>query len=623
MELIKRTQLRAFVTEGLSRIGENPVGLDNERDLERAAVRVVTQQLLDLAEMLETLASKPTAFAFDEISEDVDLPSKLYCEITHGSVYRRCTDTSFPEVTHQEHFVEFKSSTGETSTWRKVFTDEPELTIASIRKLSKKKAVAKAKILRRTVEELNVFKESFESLEALSESVTQVFRELKTVTASDTPQTMPEPALFQATSITAIPTAIAMVSSILAQLRKDLWQQDQNGYGYYQHRAKGNPENYVEHYIGSPGDIEILPWEQAEQIIDKFGFTTVKLHLLLAAHTMNQAEPWRSNFVIKGSSILKELGWDRRTDIPLHEKLNEIAKAAFVLDCLLVRTVWVEGRTKSGRVDASIPIGRMWTVVIEPHGQLDVNGQISEPEEVYLGIQPGLIFERFLNKAGSKLRQALYQFGYLAQEVLKIDPYHDELALRLAIHLTMDSRIHPSGRYQVATLLETILPTTIVNTARQDSRRAFDLKKRWDSALTLLTQLNWEVDFDESYPESARPGSKQRSPKGYFEQLLAANIVIKPRSPIPQLIAKRAPTNNTSAKPTLPRLKPSATLTGEQIRQARQEKQWNQRQLAGWMGVSQTLINHWEREKRFPSPEQESRLRSLLELQSLKIPTKR
>ncbi len=612
MELIKRTQLRAFVTEGLSRIGESSIGLENERDLERAAVRVATQQLLDLAQMLEALASTPDVFAFGALSDEVDLSNKLYCEITEGVIYHRCTNSESSEPTHAGHFVEFRSSTDEASLWRKVFTDEAELTIAAIRKLPKQKAIEKAKILRRTADELNVFKESFESLEALSKSVSQVFRELRTVSVSDALPTTPEPTLFQTASITAIPTAIAMVSSILAQLRKDLWQQDQNGYGYYQHRAKGNPENYVEHYISTPGDIEILPWEQAEQIIDKFGFTTVKLHLLLAAHTMNQAEPWKSNFVIKGSSILKELGWDKRTDIPLHAKLNEIAKAAFVLDCLLVRTVWIEGRTKGGRVDASIPIGRMWTVVIEPHGQLDVNGQISEPEEVYLGIQPGLIFERFLNKAGSKLRQALYQFGYLAQEVLKIDPYHDELALRLAIHLTMDSRIHPSGRYQVATLLETILPTAVLSTARQDSRRAFDLKKRWDNALTLLTQLNWEVEFDEFYPEVIRPGSQQRNPKGYFEQLLAANIVIKPRSPIPQLIAKK--TLSSPSKPAAPRLKPSATLTGAEIRQARQEKKWNQRELAGWMGVSQTLINHWEKEKRFPSPEQESRLRTVLKL---------
>lgn len=619
MELIERTQLRAFVTEGLSRIGEDSIGLEDERDLERAAVKVATQQLLDIAEMLETLASQPNAFAFHECSEQVDLARKLYCEITAGAIYRRCPDRVAPELAHPEHFVEFRSSTGEASLWRKVFTDEPDLTIASIRKLPKKKAIDKAKVLRRTAEELNSFKESFESLEALSKSVTQVFGELKTSSVSDsvsdTPPTTPEPALFQAASITAIPTAIAMVSSILAQLRKDLWRQDQNGHGYFQHRAKGNPANYVEHYIGSPGDIEVLPWEQAEQIIDKFGFTTVKLHLLLAAHTMNQAEPWRSNFVIKASSIIKELGWDRRTDIPLHEKLNEISKAAFVLDCLLVKTVWIEGKTKEGKVDASIPIGRMWTVVIEPHGQLDVNGQISEPEEVYLSIQPGLIFERFLNKAGSKLRQALYQFGYLAQEVLKIDPYHDELALRLAIHLTMESRIHPSGRYQVATLLETILPTTTILTARQDSRRAYDLKKRWDSALSLLKQLNWEIEFDDSYPEAIRPDSQQRNPKGYLEKLLAANMVIKPRSPIPELISQRIP-SSSSSKPTSPRLKPSARLAGEQIRQARQGKKWNQRQLAGWMGVSQTLINHWENGKRSPNPEQESRLRSILEVES-------
>ncbi len=607
MELIERTQLRAFVVERLNQIGENLIGLETDRDLEKAAVRLTTLQLLDLAEVLEMIAKTPEVFAFGG-SPDTNPPSgTLYYEVSAGSLYRKCSSDKLPKFFHPEYFLEFDESVQGKTVWRRLFNAEFGLTLKVIRQLMPEEAIAKANTLRQAAERIS---ESFESLEALSTNVTKVFEELKVKSSAHLTYSEIESPLFQMESFTTIPTAVAMVSSIYAQLRKDLWQQDGNGLGYFQHRAKGNPNNYVEHYISSPGDVEVLLWEQAEQIIDKFGFTTVKLHLLFAAHTMNQSEPWRSGFVLKGTSILKELGWDKRTDLPMHVKLNEIAKAAFVLDCLLVRTVWIEGRSKQGRIDASTPTGRMWTVVIDHHGQLDVDGKISHPDEIYLGVQPGMIFERFLNKAGSKLKEALYQFGYIAQEVLKIDPYHDELALRMAIHLTMDSRIHPSGKYQVGSLLETILPKAIVDNARKDSRRAFDLKKRWDNALLLLMQLDWSVEFDESYSELIRPGHKGRNPKGYLDTLLAAGITIKPKVPIPELIGAK-----TEPKRIQPKSKPAPTLTGAQIRQAREAKDWNQRKLAGWMGVSQSLINHWEKGKRTPNPDQEARLRLVLNIE--------
>ena len=189
--------------------------------------------------------------------------------------------------------------------------------------------------------------------------------------------------------ILPIPTFAAMKSASLAQIRKDLWSKDDNGFAYFKHQAKGNPKNYIEHYISHPGDIELLPLEQAEQIINKFGFNTVKLHLIFAAHTMNQERPWDSKFSLKASDVIKYLGWDKRTDLPVHQKLNEIAKTAFVLDCLLVKSVWVEGRNKKGQINASTPTGRMWNVVIDPRGQLDTEGKVKKPEEVYITVQPG------------------------------------------------------------------------------------------------------------------------------------------------------------------------------------------------------------------------------------------
>ena len=414
-----------------------------------------------------------------------------------------------------------------------------------------------------------------------------------------------------------IPSFAAFKSAITAQIRKDLWNQDSNGFAYFKHQSKSNSKNYIEHYISSPGDIEILPLEQAEQIVDKFGFNTVKLHLIFAAHTMNQDRPWDSKFSLKASDVIKYLGWDKRTDLPVHQKLSEIAKTAFVLDCLLVKSVWIEGRNKKGGIDASTPTGRMWNVTVDPRGEQNLEGKIEKPKEVYITVQPGLIFYNFLNKAGSQLKQALYQFGYLAQDILRIDPYHDELALRLAIHLAMDSRVHVSGKYRVETLLKHLLPHTKIDTARSDTRRGYDLKQRWDNALKLLQKLSWQIQFDESYPEWLQPGSKLKKPANarkmkIIEWLLQAKITIKPPQPIPELLAAKV-------KPKLPSLKqkkitPVTGITSDQIRKGRNAKGWSQRKLAGWLGVTQTLVGYWEKGKRTPSEAMEIKLRQTLEI---------
>jgi DNA-binding transcriptional regulator YiaG len=414
----------------------------------------------------------------------------------------------------------------------------------------------------------------------------------------------------------AVPTGSALISSINAQIRKDLWDKDSNGIACFQHQAKGNPNNHIEHYITKPGDIEILPWEQAEQIIDKFGFNTVKLHLIFAAHTMNQFVPWEGKFSLKATDVIKYLGWDKRTDVPAHEKLSEIAKTAFVLDCLLVKSVWVEGRNKKGGIDASTPTGRMWSIVVDPRGQLNLEGKVEKPEEVYITVQPGLIFQSFLNKAGSRLKEALYQFGYLAQNLLKIDPYHDELALRLAIHLTMDSRVHTTGKYRVETLLKALLPHTVIDESRSNKRKAYDLKQRWDNALTLLMQLGWQIQFDESYPEWLQPGSNATKPSDkrkmkILDWLLQAKLIINPPKPIPELLAAKV-----EPKPKTQKLQSARAtrLTGDKIRKARASKGWTQRELAGWIGVTQTLVGYWEKGKRTPSGDMEAKLRQLLEI---------
>lgn len=418
-------------------------------------------------------------------------------------------------------------------------------------------------------------------------------------------------------SIVPIPSSAVMFSSIEAYIRKDLWQKNENGIAYLQHRAKGNPKNYIEHYISSPGDITMLPWDEAQQIIDKFGFTTAKLHLIFAAHAMKQEKPWESKFNLKASDIIQEFGWDKNHKKPKSEKLLEIATTAFALDCLIVKAVWVEGRNKKGQIIGSAPVGRMWNVQIKPIGQFNFEGKIDNPDEVYITIQPGLWTQDFLNRAGAKSREALYQFGYLAQQVLKIDPYHDELALRLAIYLTLDSRVRLDGKYKVRELLEITFPKSVIDNARLDRRKAYDLKQRWDNAMKLLLKLGWQIAFDsETYPEGLRPESKDKKPKGYLDNLLDARLTIKPPTPIPELIASKV---KLKVEPLQSKAKlkpaPSTALTSSQVREARKAKGWTQAKLAGVLGVSQNLISLVERGERTVNPELAAQIRNLLDIQ--------
>ncbi|MCC3417606.1 MAG: helix-turn-helix transcriptional regulator [Microcoleus sp. PH2017_29_MFU_D_A] len=401
-----------------------------------------------------------------------------------------------------------------------------------------------------------------------------------------------------------------IASSVRAQIRPDLWWEAPSSIAVFQHEAKGNSSNYIEHYISSPGDITLLPWSEAQQIIDKFGFTSAKLHIIFAAHTMKQETPWHSSFTLKASDIVNEMGWDKNHKKNQIEKLLEIANTAFALDCLLVKAVWVEGRNKKGQIIASAPVGRMWNVYIKPQGQLNFEGKIDSPHEIYITVQPGLWTQDFLNRAGAKSREALYQFGYLSQQVLRIDPYHNEFALRLAIHVTIESRFHTSGEYRVLTLLNTILPSVEIDLARSAHRKAYKLKQKWDSALKLLMTLGWQIEFDpETYPEKLQPENKERNPKGYLDRWLVAKIIILQPEPIPVLLASKV--EPQQLKPALPKPVP---ITGASVRKAREGKGWNQRKLAGWLGVSQSLIAQIELAQRTVSPELEAKLLTLLDI---------
>ena len=163
----------------------------------------------------------------------------------------------------------------------------------------------------------------------------------------------------------------------------------------------------------------------------------------------------------------------------------------------------------------------MWNVRVHLIGQQNLQGKVEQPEDGIITVRPGLWTDSFLNKAGCEAKKALYQFGYLAQDILKINPYQDDLALRLGLHLTVESRFHTSGTYRVQSLLEALLPKTEIDEALENKDKTRKLTNRWNHALKVLSELSraFQIEFDPvTYPEELRPSSKIRKPRGYFEQ---------------------------------------------------------------------------------------------------------
>ncbi|MBW4445174.1 MAG: helix-turn-helix domain-containing protein [Plectolyngbya sp. WJT66-NPBG17] len=458
-------------------------------------------------------------------------------------------------------------------------------------------------------------------VEGIKKKITSLSRQLKEVSDSTIASAPKAGQLFRAKTFHSLPTSAPMISSLASQMRRDLWR-DRDGIPVFEKVSKSNPQNYIEHYISSPGDVSLLPWDAAEKIINQFGFNTVKLQLIFAAHAMNLAEPWNGTFTLSGEDLLKDLGWSKRKDISLSKKLSELVNCAFALDCLLVKVEWKEGQPTKRGMEVTVETSRMWNVSISATGQKNLlTGELEEIQKVELQVQAGAWTKKFLNRDGAKAREALYQFGYLAQNVLSIDPYHNELALRLAIHLSVESRIHQSGGYRVRTLLESVLvgyENKIIQ-AQRDRDKARDLTNQWNEALKTFLKIGWSIEFDDNYPEALRPDSQARKPKGYLDLLLESKLTIQPSDPIPDLLSRVQLNRSTHQSSPKPRSLPSATqqrLAGDQVRATRKSKKWSQAKLAGLLNISQPLVSQIESGTREPTPEIEAKLRKLLKLYS-------
>ena len=101
--------------------------------------------------------------------------------------------------------------------------------------------------------------------------------------------------------------------------------------------------------------------------------------------------------------------------------------------------------------------------------------------------------------------------GICVGKSLKIDPVHDELALRIALHIATENTTNNSGLYKVRDLLRTRFSEHELKVATNSPdaikrRRASEkIRNQWVAAISRLHELGWQIKAEpQSYPNWLR-----------------------------------------------------------------------------------------------------------------------
>jgi hypothetical protein len=428
--------------------------------------------------------------------------------------------------------------------------------------------------------------------------------------------------LFQDAEVERIATGYPILTGAQALINSQ-WENS----GEFPYWNKSVGEGFIQHQIvrQSPSkQIELVPSKAAWEIIQQFGPEAAYVFLIFSSYATDSEEAWEEQIRLKGTDLIRLFGWDKRTDITVAQKLKKIGHLVELVCSLSVLISNINIGAKRYNVER----GAMW--ILEGLGysgqlaltmdtqQLDApTYEAGEPDELYIKVRPGIWTEKFLNAKDTSAKESLFQYGYLAKSTLQINPYRQRLASKLAIFLTIMSRIRDDGRYEVRTLLERLEPKELLESIQADRVRRVKLIDQWDSALLTLKELGWEVDFDPlTYPENLRPTwvlkdelSSGYRPRNWLAAWLKAIIIIKPSAKIQERLGGTAPALVKASHP-----RSSAPITGEVIQAALDARGMTKAQLADALQVDRSLVTRWLKGQRTIQPKHCSKIKTLLEI---------
>lgn len=441
-----------------------------------------------------------------------------------------------------------------------------------------------------------------------------------------------DPVLFEGRELERVATGYPILTGAQALINSQ-WED-----GEYPYWKKLVGDGFIQHNIvrqsSTNQQFELVPGKAAWEIIQQFGPEAAYVLLIFSSYATDSDEPWEQQIRLKGTDLIRLFGWDKRTDINLGQKLKKIGH---LVELVCSLSVFISN-INVGANRYNVARGAMWLLEeLEYAGQLaltvdteqpgSIHYEAGDPDELYIKVRPGSWTEKFLNaKNLNGGKEALCQYGYLAKSTLQINPYRQRLASKLAIFLTIMSRIRRDGRYEVGTLLERLEPKELMETVQNSKQRRNTLITQWDNALLTLHELGWQIEFDAvTYPECVRPEwsltdepeQLRTRPRNWLPAWLKAIVTIKPTVLIQEKLGATRPSSKQKAEPLAlvdDSSERSRVITSAELLAALEAKGWSKAQLAKTLGVDRSLITRWVKGERVIQPKHQKQIQALLEI---------
>jgi len=457
---------------------------------------------------------------------------------------------------------------------------------------------------------------------------------------ADGPQT--ETLLFAHSSVEMTATGAPVISATQAFLKTPDWHEYSPGSLYFQRQfGKGR---YIEFYIlnKQKHQPEFITSFAEQEILEQYGVHAARLHAVFATYAVQQQEPWKDSFTLSGGDLIKMLRLHRGNKLKKSQKLKAVADLACILGTLGAKIQWQEGKLNLTIIERS-PV---WIVSVEEYYQNDLFGNPDKLFEVAIHVQPGLWTRSFLNKKGQQESKALYQYGFIDQAIFDLDPHRQELAAALALYLIQNRRAHPSGKYSIRSLLSAVMSTQEIDAISKDRRKRSRFVKQVYRLLESLAEIQFEIQFDASFPETLRPSwaslpdeedgefnpvatapKDKRMPDRFFKDWLNSVVTIISPTSVEAALLKFEEKKVQAAKKVFTQHKSTkfhnanntstsiANLTGEVLKQARLSKGWTQAHLASLIGKSVSWVKLAEGGLRRIKEDDRIRLQIILNLQ--------
>ncbi|MGL6344131.1 MAG: helix-turn-helix domain-containing protein, partial [Waterburya sp.] len=270
-------------------------------------------------------------------------------------------------------------------------------------------------------------------------------------------------------------------------------------------------------------DFAEIAYQTKEVIAHQFGEQTLKLHYALAAIAFRKPEAWNQKITVSASKLLTDFGEDKKRNHYIsqaernpiqkstrysskQEKLLQLAHHVYLLKRL---EVWVREWRDRQKGIFTVEMSNLWDVYsIKQIVQKSLDGEDSIVD-IEITFSPGSWFEKF---AG---HEYLREFGYLSSESLKLDPYREKMALRLAYYALFALQKTNNNLYKVETLLRNIGYGQEIEMAKSNRNVALNLKRSFDRGLKTLAKFEHPYSFiyESDVPQWVDSDSKIKKPR--------------------------------------------------------------------------------------------------------------